>query len=360
MIRLTTRASVLAAAVAAALLGPLTAAPGQATEPVLVDPRPVPMLRRAVLVSDPLVRIGDLVENAGAVAAVPVFRAPDVGTTGSVSTALVLDALRPHRLFRVEVGDITEIEVTRAGRIVTVADIQARILQAFAGQYGLGDAANLTLTVERDVRPFAVEPTSHGELVVARSSYDPRSTRFDITFEVPGSQAARRVPLRFTGTLVEMTEAVIVTRAVQRGDVLKTTDVLIERRPRHEVPIDAASPRDRVAGLAIRQNLRAGQVIRRGDLTKPDLVRRDDTVTMIYEAPGLMLTTRGKAIESGAEGDMITAVNVQSKRTVQGIVTGAGQITLVSATPRVLAAAAVESAGSVPGASGPGALKPGE
>lgn len=339
---------------AAALAGPLAPSAITAAETGTIQALAIPALKRSVVVSDPLVRIGDLVEHAGSLATIPVFRAPDVGTTGTVSTAQVMEALRPYRLFRVDVSDITAVEVTRAGRIVTASDIQNRILQAYAGQYGLGDPAALSLTVERDIRSFAVEATASSELVIARSSYDPRSTRFDITFEVPGSQAARRVPLRFTGTLVEMVEAVVTTRSMQRGDVIKGTDVVIERRPKGEVPSDAAPVNERVAGFAARQNLRAGQPIRRNDLMKPDLIRRDETVTLIYEAPGLLLTTRGKALEAGAEGDMVTAVNLQSKRTVQGIVTGAGQITLVATTPRVLAAASLETTDPAPVAPKPG------
>lgn len=340
-------APLLAAAVAAPLsaspaaaAGPL-APPAATVESMLTEIRAVPALKRTITVKEPLVRIGDLLENAGPLAGVPVFRAPDIGTTGTVSTSQIMEALRPYRMFRVDLGGIDEVEVTRAGRVFSPAEIQNRILQAYSGQYGLGEAANLSLTIERDVRAFAVEASSSGELVVARSSYDPRTTRFDITFEVPGSQAARRVPLRFTGTLVEMIETVVAARSLQRGEVVKATDVIVERRPRAEVPADAAASGERIAGLAVRHQLRSGQPIRRHDLMKPDLVKRDDTVTLIFEAPGLFLTTRGKALEAGAEGDTVTAVNQQSKRTVQGVVSGPGQIRLVSATPRVVAAAAL-------------------
>src|SRR5690349_15487831 len=46
-----------------------------------------PALKRDVTVSSELVRIGDLIENAGTSARVPIFRAPDLGQTGSVSAA---------------------------------------------------------------------------------------------------------------------------------------------------------------------------------------------------------------------------------------------------------------------------------
>ena len=48
----------------------------------------VPVLKAAASVSSDIVRIGDLVANAGVVADVAIFRAPDLGSTGMVPTAL--------------------------------------------------------------------------------------------------------------------------------------------------------------------------------------------------------------------------------------------------------------------------------
>ena len=70
------------------------------------------------------------------------------------------------------------------------------------------------------------------------------------------------------------------------------------------------------------------------DLAKPDLVQRDQNVTLIYETAGLYLTVRGKAIEDGTEGDVVNVMNLQSKRTVSGTVTGRGQVSITVATPR--------------------------
>ena len=59
---------------------------------------------------------------------------------------------------------------------------------------------------------------------------------------------------------------------------------------------------------------------------KPELVQRNETVTLIYEVPGIALTVRGKALEGGAEGDTISVLNEQSKRTVQGVVAAPGRM----------------------------------
>ena len=98
-------------------------------------------------------------------------------------------------------------------------------------------------------------------------------------------------------------------------------------------------------GMQMRKQLRAGQALRVADLGKPDLVQRDDNVTLIYETAGLYLTIRGKAVESGTEGDTISVLNLQSKRTVSGVVIGRGQVAISIATPRL--AAAIDTSSTV-------------
>ena len=46
---------------------------------------------------------------------------------------------------------------------------------------------------------------------------------------------------------------------------------------------------------------------------------------------------RGKATEGGAEGDVITVLNEQSKRTVQGVVVGPGRVVIAHRSPRLAA-----------------------
>jgi flagella basal body P-ring formation protein FlgA len=80
--------------------------------------------------------------------------------------------------------------------------------------------------------------------------------------------------------------------------------------------------------------MRAGQPLRAIDLAKPDLVQRDQAVTLIYQTAGIYLTTRGKALDSGTEGDVVSVLNPQSKRTVTGVVTGRSQVTIQVASPQ--------------------------
>src|SRR3984957_15226081 len=114
----------------------------------LADPAAAqtPALRASVTVTGDVVRIGDLIDNAGAVAEVPIFRSPALGTppTGG--------ATRPHQLIDLDPRGLTEAIATRASRTIAAQDIAARISQALSGHFGMGEARNVTVYFDRDIR----------------------------------------------------------------------------------------------------------------------------------------------------------------------------------------------------------------
>src|SRR4029077_4653906 len=100
---------------------------------------------------------------------------------------------------------------------------------------------------------------------------------------------------------------------------------------------------ERATGLAAKTAWRSAQPLRTDDLVKPQIVQRNEAVTIYYEVPGIMLTVRGKAIEGGAMGDVVGVLNIQSNRTVQATVIGPGRVTIAAAGPLIAAAAASAS-----------------
>jgi flagellar basal body P-ring formation protein FlgA len=325
------RSLLLAAALLAATA---TASPAQSRE----DAVAAPVLRASVNVTGDVVRIGDVVDNAGNAAQIAIYRAPDLGTTGSLPTAQVLAALRAHQVIGVDTKDLKAISVTRRARTLDARDIELQVARALERRGGLGDAANLSLTFDRDVQTLQLDASNTGALQPVSARYEPRNGRFDVSFEI-ASDASVPTKLRFTGTAVETVEAAVLARDVERNEVLKSSDVLIERRPKAEVGNDVAS-RDRAVGMQARKQMRTGQALRSADLAKPDLVTRDQNVTLIYDSSGLYLTIRGKALEGGTEGDVVNVLNLQSKRTVSGVVVGRGQVSVAISTPRLPTAAA--------------------
>ena len=291
-------------------------------------------LKPQATVAGDIVRIGDLIENAGVAANTPIFRAPDLGQTGAVPMRAVLDAVRPYGLIAVDARGISEVSVTRTSRAIAIDEIEARIVQALTARYRLGKADDVKLSFDRELRAIQLEANAGADLSLARFAYEPSSRRFDVTFELAGGRA-----WRYTGTAVETVEVAVPSRALARGELIKASDIAIERRPRTEFTSEPPAPVTETLGRAARRALRAGQALRNADLMKPELVQRGEMVTLHYEVPGIAITMRGKALEAGTEGDTVNVLNEHSKRTIQGTVTSPGHVTMIARTPTVVAQA---------------------
>jgi flagellar basal body P-ring formation protein FlgA len=320
----------LRVAVIAALLALVPGTAALAADPAA---SPVPKLKREAVVSGDLVRIGDLIDGAGAAAGIAIFRAPDIGETGTVPAYQVLAATRAYGLERVDTQGNTEVAVTRSGRVLTTKDIEAAVIRALGMRGGIADAHDLALTFDRE--PQLLRLQTAAELRAAYTYYNARSGRFDITFETTDDGAGRLAP-RYSGYAVETVPVAVPIRSLARGELVRAADVTLERRPKADFREGAPAVTD-PTGLAVRGPVRAGQPLRTSDLMRPEIVKRNEPVTLVYEAPGLVLTVRGKAIDPGAQGDVINVLNSQSNRTVQGTVAGPARVIVRNGAPRLVA-----------------------
>src|SRR3569833_1868507 len=149
-----------------------------------------PALRADVQVAGDLVRIGDIVDNAGSAGQIAIYRAPDLGATGSLPVAQVLNSLRAHQVIGVDPRGLKEISVTRLARALEGKDIEQQIARALERRNGLGDAANLSLTFDRDPGDVRLDAGFSGTLQPTIVRYDTRTGRIDITFEIGNDNGA--------------------------------------------------------------------------------------------------------------------------------------------------------------------------
>ena len=307
------------------------------TATATAEPAPEhPKLKAEAVITGGIVRIGDLVDHAGIIATVPIFRAPDLGVTGTVSAEAVIEAVRPYALVGLDTGDVAEVTVMRASRAIPAKIVEDRVAEALAAQYGLGPVKDIVVHFDRELLMIHVEPSAKGDPRVAYINYDSRSGRFDATLDMP-TGAGSRGTLHLAGQAAATAEVVTLLRPVERGEVIKDNDVVVQRRPRADVGRELIRNADQAVGLAARAAMQAGRPLRVADLMKPEVIQRNETVTLVYKVPGIMLTVRGKATEGGAEGDVISVLNEQSKRTVQGVVAGPGRVVISASTPQLAA-----------------------
>jgi flagella basal body P-ring formation protein FlgA len=289
-------------------------------------------LRPELNLARDLITFGDLIAGLGTeAAAIPAFRAPALGETGTIQVSRIVEAAQAAGIAR-DAGDIeghgfAQVVVTRLARRIMASDLEAAVKTGLQERYGI-DARMFALAIDGGAPALAVEPELTGEVAVLDLTFDARSRRLQARLAVPGSMAMRLKPTRISGQLVETVEVVVPRRPIARGETLGKSDVVVERRPREgqgaELISDIRGAIDKVA----RRALMAGMPLRSGDVQREEIVAKGDLVTIVYEAPGLLISMRGRAGEAGAMGDVVSVTNPQSKRVLQGTVSGTGRVSV--------------------------------
>lgn len=290
--------------------------------PGAVQAQNEPVLREQIKVFNGLVTIGDLFENAGQAAGAPVFRSPELGTNGFVAAKRIAASARQHGLEWLNPGGIVKVKVQRPGRLISLDEIRETI-----GKHTGGDEEAWSVILSRGAKPYYVDPRVKSPLAIKYIDLQSRSGRFRAVLSIGDGE--HDVPDKsFTGRTYASVEAIVPARTIERGATIVLDDLKIVRLPRTRVTSAAIEEMDTAIGMAARQRLAIGRPLRRTDIEQPKLVVRNAMVTIVYKVPGMVLKSKGKALADGSMGQMVAVLNLRSKRTIEGQVTGPGQISL--------------------------------
>ncbi len=87
---------------------------------------------------------------------------------------------------------------------------------------------------------------------------------------------------------------------------------------------------DRLIGRAAKRMLAAQEPIQVAAVAPTVLVPKNSIALARVLSGRVLITMEGKALDDGAQGDTIRVANPRSNKIVQGIVTGPGEVTLLS------------------------------
>ena len=294
-----------------------------------------PLLKSFVTVSGPTLSLAELIDGAN-LPTDGLFMAPLPGQTGTIRAARVMEAAQKLGIKQM-LGDVTgSIMVTRHGRHIAPADVEAGLKQAIMAK-GEIDQPEFTLTNNGAMPDLYVEDGVVGNPMVSDLKIDRETLRFTAYVTVPGSASLTKAPLKLEGQIADIVDVPITTHVLSKNDVISAGDIRIEKRDRKSMAGIVPVRPSLLQGQAARANIITGSIVTEDLVMKPILVEKAMAVSVTYVVGGLHLTLRGKANESGALGDMISVLNPQSKKVIFAKVTGPGTVAISSDVPTPLA-----------------------
>lgn len=295
----------------------------------LADERPV--LRSQVMTLSEIVTVGDFYSNAGLLSQKPLFRSPDMGTSGNVPASLVAERARAAGLETAGTDGLRTVVVYRGATKLNRDQLAGLVRTALAERNAGLDADRLEIRLLQAPDQVLADPKVHDPIRIDRIEWSASGGHFTLHASVAVEFGTE--PLILSGIATEMIEIAALTQPVRRGDILKEEDVDMLRMPRNKVPAGAVNDVSEIVGKQARTNIRANAPLSHRDFQHPVLIKRGEKITVTFEMPGMKLTSRAQAMDDGAKGDVIDVMNLQSRRIVPAIVTSRGQVRVHAANP---------------------------
>lgn len=113
-----------------------------------------------------------------------------------------------------------------------------------------------------------------------------------------------------------LTDMLVTTRPVERGEVVAAADVAVQKRDLAEVGGRICRSAEEVVGKRVRTGMRANVPVRSDWVEKVPLVKRGQMVTILLENESLRITASGQTKDAGGEGDTVMVRNLNSQKYV--------------------------------------------
>jgi flagella basal body P-ring formation protein FlgA len=166
--------------------------------------------------------------------------------------------------------------------------------------------------------------------------YDEQTKHFHTDLVASTTGGPFSVPL--TGHISVKRSIPVLARRLESGATISASDIDWTAIPSERVNASIITDASQLIGRELRHDTDGGEVIRAHDIIPPRFVTRGSLITMKIETPFMSVSAQGKALQDGAEGDVIRVMNTQSNRMVEGTVTGAGVVTIHSTSQKLAAA----------------------
>lgn len=290
-----------------------------------------PILKTDIVISASVVTVGDMFDNAGIEAEQPLFRSPKPGTSGLVPLADITAAAARVGVTGFDSNGVTATRVTRASSVVDETSLTALITDDLRQRGIITEGMTADTLFSTHITPFNAEPVAEPASIVSLR-YLPTTGTFTARFAIAGE--AR--PLDVAGTIALMIEAPHLKASLPAGAVLGADN--IEMRPVALRFADSAgvAQLNQLVGMALTRQSREGMMLKPSDVTTPQLIAKNQLVTIYFRKGPMTLSVKGQAITSAATGGSVQVLNLISKRVINATAIADGAVE-VSVAPLALA-----------------------
>lgn len=216
-----------------------------------------------------------------------------------------------------------------AAHRVTIKDVEDAIAGTLRDE-GAGDKLKVSVQASGVRSPIA-EYDHDIKMYVDKFELQKDQQRFDamITFEADGRALS---PIKVMGRYEGLQSVPVLIRSVTHGQTIAAEDITTQETPLSRIRKGTATESDQLIGQTPVRTISPNRAVRLDELVPPSVIAKGNAVTLIFKANHLEIRGLGEALDNGAIGDLIRVKNRDSKQVVQGTVTDAHTVTILSSS----------------------------
>jgi flagella basal body P-ring formation protein FlgA len=257
-----------------------------------------------------------------------VGRAPSPGQKIQFGAAQLSDIAAAAQLDWTAPDRFVKAEVERASHLITRDQIMLGLRPALV-EHGMPSDAVVTLDNEMIRLVTGAERPS--TVAIDELTYDPTLGRFQAMLSTPAGEPDA-VHARISGRAVQTILLPVPSRPIAAGEIIRVTDIQLMRIRMDRTGNTVIGDPDRLIGRTAKRMLAAQEPIQVSAIAPTIMVPKNSIAIARIISGRILITMEGKALDDGAQGDTIRVANPRSNKTVQGIVTGPGEVTLIANT----------------------------
>ncbi len=280
-------------------------------------------LRSNIVVEDNQITFDDVFANAGELGDILLQTAPLPGRRVFLHPASLSRLAASNGRSWNNISQVRRVLVKRAGRRLQIREL-SNVLQDELRK--MGDDQQYELRISTGASGIYVPRNAVAAPVIEQLEINPDTGAFMASL-IPYLDAA---PVSLRGRAWVKRDIPVLARPVANGEVIAAGDITWISARLDRLGVNPILDETDMIGKAAKRSLGANKVLRHSDLKTPDMVKKGELITIVYELPGLKLTARGKALANASQGDMVRVINLHSNRTIDVTIIGPGQAIAIS------------------------------
>ncbi|MDD9900347.1 MAG: flagellar basal body P-ring formation chaperone FlgA [Alphaproteobacteria bacterium] len=280
-------------------------------------------LKSASAVTEDIITVGDVFDGTGEYADRYLGPAPAPGRTMTLSQNDLYRISNAFDLGWQATATENHLVIRRIANTLsqdTIADaLKQAVRKKMPGQ-------KLGIDIDSRIKNINLPADTAKTVSVSNLEIDAQRNRFTAKISAPAD--APVVHRQVSGRISIMTDVPVLTSALREGDIISSNDITTIEMDARKVPANIVLDAQKLVGQTPRRGLAAMRPLTPSEIMAPLSVKKGDLVTVILKNGALNLTMQAKALQNGADGEVVRLINTESNRMLEGTITGPQTVTM--------------------------------